>query len=93
MDCAILKEIDVPPTLRYIASKAFLDCTCLTGLNLMRGEGLMLNTRPLTCATGLSFRSGSTSSRAQDTILTSQPDKELHSSTGTVNELSLPVFF
>ena len=36
MGCAMLKEIAVPPTLPYIAS--FLDCTWLTGLNLMPGE-------------------------------------------------------
>ena len=38
MGCAILKEMEVPPTLRYIASKAFLDCTLLTSLNLMPGQ-------------------------------------------------------
>ena len=38
MGCAILQEIEVPPTLRYIANKAFLDCTWLTGLTLMPGE-------------------------------------------------------
>ena len=31
---------EVPPTLRYIASKAFFDCILLTGLNLMPGKRL-----------------------------------------------------
>ena len=38
MGCAILKEIEAPPTLRYIANKAFLHCTWLTGLKLMPGK-------------------------------------------------------
>ena len=31
-------EVEVPPTLRYIANKALVDCTLLTGLKLMPGK-------------------------------------------------------
>lgn len=38
MNCAVLKEIAIPPSLLYIASRAFLDCTLLGRITKLPGK-------------------------------------------------------
>ena len=38
MNCAALVELAIPPSLRYIGSRAFLDCTALKRLAKMPGK-------------------------------------------------------
>ena len=38
MNCAALIELAIPPSLRYIGSRAFLDCTALKRLAKMPGK-------------------------------------------------------
>ena len=52
MACCSLQSVDIPPTLRYVAHKAFFDCSQLTHLALMPGKK---TTWRGTCAESTSF--------------------------------------
>ena len=66
MFCNALTEVDVPPTLRYIAHLAFFDCGQLARFTLMGHknnlENPMQKTIPSPCALASQFQRGSISS-------------------------------
>ena len=47
VNCAALQELAIPPSLHYIACKAFLDCTVLRGLTQMPGQRMFGTRSPL----------------------------------------------